>query len=69
MNKNLKLELVKQEIKQVQMSQDLSISPSRLSAIVNGWILPCITDQHRIAEYLNVSKNRLFKEKHNEKTK
>jgi len=59
---DLKTELVKRRIPQVRMATELNISPSRLSGIVNGWFMPTKEQKQRIASYLNLPVEKVFRD-------
>ena len=57
MNENIKIALIRQHLKQAQMSIDLKIHPSRLSSIINGWTKPRQEEQEKIAGWIRNKSN------------
>ena len=66
---DLKVELVRQGIRQTRMAVDLGWDPAKLSRIVNEALLPTPEDRAAIAEYLKQSESELFEGNTSEKRK
>lgn len=56
----LKLALVRKQIKQTYMAVELGWDPAKLSRIVNGVLVPSSKDRVAIAQYLGLSQDEIF---------
>jgi transcriptional regulator with XRE-family HTH domain len=60
LNKRLKFAIIESELTQRELSRMTGIRESQISMIVNGRMIPTISEQERIAYALNCSPKRLF---------
>ena len=60
MNKKLKMEMVKQGVKNFDLAKYLGCDPAKVSRIVNEWLEPDEATKGTIAEFFKVPVDRLF---------
>lgn len=53
-NKRLKILMIEKDVKNFEIAQQLKVDPSKISKIVNGWVIPDQESQKRIAGILGV---------------
>ncbi len=58
----LKLAIVSSEKKQLEISRNCAINPTKLNLIVNGWLLPTEEEKQLLARELEKPINELFLE-------
>lgn len=69
MNRNLKIAILDYRDPAWQLAKQIGTSDSKLSKIVNGYILPTEEEMNRLAQVLGKSREELFPENFGKESK